>query len=308
MKTKQKLIKILVCDDDQADRKLVRTYLHQIDDREIVLLEAGRSAEIQKALGKGRVNLVLMDVQMPEKSGMEWLAEIVEKQTAPVVMLTGSGSEEVAVQAIQNGAVGYLPKASLSKDKLTKTIDDALHKWEQAQQARADKEELEKLANVDALTGLPNRRAILHRLDEQIKHAKRYSEELGLLMLDIDHFKKVNDLYGHLIGDDVLEEVAKLVRQNIRDVDTAGRYGGEEFIIVLPKAGVSSALAVAERIRKVIEAAEMKDSEGNEFSVTVSQGLSVYKRGEDEHSLLSRADDTLYRAKENGRNRVETST
>jgi len=304
---KQSLLKILVCDDDPADRKLVRAYLKQVTGRKIVLLEAGQMAEIQNALGKGRIDLVLMDIQMPEKSGMEWLAEIVEKQIAPVVMLTGSGSEEVAVQALQEGAVGYLPKSSLSTEKLATTIDAALEKWKQIQQGKANQEELERLANFDSLTELYNRRAILRKLDEQIKHVKRYKDEPSLLMLDIDHFKKVNDRYGHLIGDEVLVEVATLIRRNIRNTDTAGRYGGEEFIIILPKTDLASALDAAERIRKVVEAAEMKDSEGNVFGITVSQGLSSYKPGEDEHTLISRADDALYRVKENGRNRVEIS-
>jgi len=301
------LLKILVCDDDPADRKLVRTYLRQMTDREIVLLEAGQIAEIQNALDKGRVDLVLMDIQMPEKSGMEWLAEIVEKETAPVIMMTGSGSEEIAVRSLQEGAVGYLPKSSLSRENLMKTIDAALEKWRRMQQGKADQEKLERLANFDLLTGLENRRAILRRLEEQIKHANRYKEELSLIMLDLDHFKEVNDHYGHLTGDDVLESVATLVRQSIRDTDTAGRYGGEEFIIVLPKTDLPTALYVAERIREAIAAAEMRDSEGNVFSITVSQGLSSYEPGEDEHSLISRADVALYRAKEGGRNRVETS-
>jgi len=133
LKAKQSLLKILVCDDDPADRKLVRAYLQQIESREIVLLEAGQRAEIQNALDKGRIDLVFMDIQMLEKSGMEWLAEIVEKQTAPVVMLTGSGSEEVAVQSLQEGAVGYLPKSKLSTEKLVETIDDALKRWRQIQ-------------------------------------------------------------------------------------------------------------------------------------------------------------------------------
>jgi len=277
-------------------------------DREIVLLEAGQRAEIQDALDKGRVDLVLMDIQMPEKSGMEWLAEIVEKQTAPVVMLTGSGSEEIAVQSIQEGAAGYLPKSNLSKENLRSTIDAALEKWRRMQQGKADLEELERLANFDSLTRLENRRAILRRLEDQIKHASRYKEELSVIMLDIDHFKNVNDHYGHLTGDDVLENVATLVRQVIRDPDTAGRCGGEEFVIILPKTNLSTALYVAERVREAIESAEMKAPEGDVFTITVSQGLSSYEPGEDEHSLISRADGALYRAKESGRNRVETSS
>jgi len=307
LKANQSLLKILVCDDDPADRKLVRAYLQQIDSREIVLLEAGQRAEIQNALDKGRIDLVFMDIQMPEKSGMEWLAEIVEKQTAPVVMLTGSGSEEVAVQSLQKGAVGYLPKSKLSTEKLAETIDDAMKRWRQIQQGRANQEELERLANIDSLTGLLNRGAILRKLSEQMKHAKRYRDELSLSLLDIDHFKKVNDQYGHLTGDDVLEQVAILMWQNIRDADIIGRYGGEEFIIILPRTGLSSAPNVAERVRKMIEVSKMKDSEGNMFGITVSQGISIYKLGEDEHSLISRADNALYKAKGNGRNRVETS-
>lgn len=124
--------------------------------------------------------------------------------------------------------------------------------------------------------------------------------------MDIDYFKKVNDQYGHLVGDEVLEKVAKLVREDVRIADSAGRYGGEEFVVVLPKTQLSSAVIVAERIREIIEATEKTASEGKVFSVTVRQGLSGYRAGDDKDSLISRADEALYRAKETGRNRVET--
>jgi len=305
--TGQSLLKILICDDDQADRKLVRTYLQQVTGREVVLLEAGQTEEIQNALDKGRIDLVLMDNQMPGKSGMDWLSEIAKRQLAPVVMLTGSGTEEVAVEALQEGAVGYLSKNNLSQEKLVDTIDAALDKWTQLQQARADKKELERLANSDSLTGLYNRQAILDKLGELINRAKRYQENFSLSMVDVDLFRRVNDQYGHLTGDEVLEKIATLIRRNIRDTDVAGRYGGEEFIILLPLADLSSALVVAERIRSVIESADMKDSGGNVFAVTVSQGLSSWEPDEDAHSLISRTDEALYKAKENGRNRVQIS-
>jgi two-component system cell cycle response regulator len=307
LETGQPLLKILICDDDLADRKLVRTYLQQVTGREVVLLEASQTEEIQNALDKGRIDLVLMDNQMPEKSGMDWLPEIAKRQLAPVVMLTGFGNEEVAVQALQEGAVGYLSKNNLSQEKLVNTIDAALDKWTQLRQARADREELERLANFDPLTGLYNRQAILGKLRELINRAKRYKEDFSLSMLDIDHFKKVNDRYGHLTGDEVLEKIAALIHRNIRDTDIAGRYGGEEFIIILPLADLSSAMVVTERVRNIIENAEMKDSAGNVFVITVSQGLSSWEQGEDAYSLISRADEALYKAKENGRNRVEIS-
>jgi two-component system cell cycle response regulator len=304
-KIKQPLIKILICDDDPADRKLVRTYLQRITDREIVLLEAGHTEEIQNALDKGRIDLVLMDNQMPGKSGMEWLAEIVKKQLAPVVMLTGSGTEEIAAQAFQEGAVGYLPKGTLSREKLKNIIDAALDKWMRLQQAMADKEKLERLATFDSLTGLYNRRAVLGRLGELINFANRYKEDFSLSMLDIDHFKMVNDSYGHLTGDEVLARIATLIHRNVRDTDIVGRYGGEEFIIILPKTNLSSSWVVAERLRSIIEKAEMKDSAGNVFTITVSQGLAGWERDEDAASLISRADEALYKAKGKGRNRVQ---
>lgn len=305
MEAKQSLLKVLICDDDPADLKLVRAHLRQIDDREIALLEARDKAQIQSALDKGSIDVILMDIQMPEKSGTEWLREIVERQLAPVVMLTGHGSEEVAVQSLKWGAVDYLSKNRLSTETLAEAIDDAILNWRQMQQSKADQEDLERMANSDALTKLHNKQSILRTLDEQMKHAKRYQEPLGVIMLDIDHFREVNNQYGHIIGDDVLEKIAYLVRHTIRDADIAGRYGGEEFLIVLPQTDLSSAMEVAERIRKTIETAEMTDSQGSVFGITVSQGLASYRPDEAQRSCISRADKALYEAKAKGRNRVE---
>lgn len=303
----ESLLRILICDDDPADRKLIRTYLRRMNSREIVMLEAGQANDIQSILGKHRVDLIFMDIQMPDKSGLQWLEEIVAGSIAPVVMLTGSGDEEIAVKSIQEGAVGYLPKSRLSPDKLKETIDSALLKWRTVQQGKANQEELERLVNHDSLTGLYNRRAILRLLDEQISYSKRYKEKFSVSMLDIDHFKKVNDSYGHLAGDDVLEKIAGLLLQQIRGTDFTGRYGGEEFILVLPRTDLPSAVVIADRIRKTIESCDMQAPDGGIFHVTVSQGISVYNSGESRDSLIERADEALYKAKDNGRNRIETS-
>ncbi len=306
MAEEQTLFKVLICDDDSQDRKLIQTYLQQQTDREIVVLEAGQTADIQSALERGSVDLVLMDIEMPERSGMEWLKEIVQDQVAPVVMLTGYGNEEIAAQSIQMGAVGYLPKSGLSSEKLLNAVNDALRKWRESRLVRASEQELERLANIDSLTGLLNRRAILGRLEELIKHARRYGEKLSVSMLDIDHFKRINDTYGHLSGDQTLERIAQLLRIRTRDSDMVGRYGGDEFMIILSKTDLLSALPAAERVRKRIEVAKITDVKGNVFSITVSQGLTSYKPGDDTYSIISRADIALYQAKEKGRNRVET--
>jgi len=285
-KTRQPLIKILVYDDDPADRELICTCLQQITGREIVLLAAGHTQEIQNALDKG-------------------IAEISKRQLAPVVMLTKSETEEVATQAFREEALGYLPKGSLSLDKLSNTINVALDKWTRLQQAKADRKKLERLATFDLLTGLYNRQAILAKLHELINLANRYKEDFSLILLDIDHFRKVNDRHGHLTGDEVLERTAASIRGNIRDTDIAGRYGGEEFIIVLPRTDLASSWVAAERLRSIVEKTEMKDSAGNVFAVTVSQGLVSWERTDDAASLISRADEALRKAKEKGRNRVQ---
>ncbi|MFH1437396.1 MAG: diguanylate cyclase, partial [Pseudomonadota bacterium] len=281
LETEKKLLKILVCDDDPADRKLARVYLQQIKGREIVMLEAGESSEIAGALEKGRIDLVLMDIQMPEKSGMEWLKDIVEKKIAPVVIMTGSGDEELAVQALQEGAMGYLPKGRISTERLESTIDEALKRWGSMQQSLADWDQLEQLAFFDPLTKILNRRAVLRKLEEQVNSVRRYGEGLSLVMLDIDHFKKVNDSCGHLTGDEVLAGVASLLRGSIRVTDFAGRYGGEEFIVVLTRTRLDGALVVAHRLRKIVDEARTRDCDGNDIQVTASLGLTEYRQGDD---------------------------
>jgi diguanylate cyclase (GGDEF)-like protein len=157
----------------------------------------------------------------------------------------------------------------------------------------------------DSLTELYNRQGILDNLHELIDKAFRYKQDLSVNILDIDHFKGVNDRYGEYTGDAVLENVAKIIYRNIRASDTVGRYGGDQFLIILPRANLYSAKISAERIRNTIENAEMKDTDDKVFTVTVSQGLSGWEQGEDARSLISRAEEALLKAKENGRNRVE---
>jgi len=174
----------------------------------------------------------------------------------------------------------------------------------QMKRARA---ELEHLAHFDTLTGLLNRRAILAKLDEWLRHSKRYEVPLSIAMVDIDHFKQVNDLHGHLVGDRVLADTADALRKSVRLTDYVGRYGGEEFLLILPQTDATGALAVAERARSLVMGTTMVDSEGGTLSVTVSIGVAEWCGGDDEDVLVSRADAALYRAKGAGRNRVETA-
>lgn len=157
----------------------------------------------------------------------------------------------------------------------------------------------------DSLTELLSRQGVIDKLLELIALSERYKQNLSLSLLDIDNLNKVNERYGQFIGDAVLENVARIIHQNIRGSDIAGRYGDDEFVIVLPRSNLYAANVTAERIRNTIQEAGMKDADGKAFTVTVSQGLATWEQGENSQSLLSRAEENLIKAKKNGRNRVE---
>jgi diguanylate cyclase (GGDEF)-like protein len=165
-------------------------------------------------------------------------------------------------------------------------------------------EEVERLAITDSLTGLFNHRHLFELAGREFQRARRYQLPLSVMMVDIDEFKRVNDTYGHAAGDQVLQGVAECCRKELREVDVIGRYGGDEFVALLPETGLSAACQVAERLRKSI-AERTLDTKAGRITVTVSLGVAVL---DDEHltpeSLLDRADQALYVAKQNGRNRV----
>ncbi len=166
---------------------------------------------------------------------------------------------------------------------------------------------LERLAYHDTLTGLLNRLSILQKLDEWLQHVRRYNSRLAVAMVDIDHFKQVNDLHGHRIGDRVLVDLANVMSRSIRKTDFIGRYGGEEFLIIMPRTDVAGAAIMAERLRAAVEGTPMHGADGTRFSTTVSVGVAEYCDGDDEDLIISRADAALYRAKDLGRNKVRVS-
>ena len=172
------------------------------------------------------------------------------------------------------------------------------------QQLLARNQELLQMATTDLLTGLSNRRAILQQANTEIRRASRYQKDLAVLMLDIDHFKQINDQHGHGAGDKVLIEFAGLCLQSIRETDLAGRYGGEEFFILLPEIDLATAILSADRIRMAVAAYPFRLNDGNSINVTCSIGIAMYRPEQDNlDKLLLRADQALYQAKRQGRNR-----
>ena len=167
-------------------------------------------------------------------------------------------------------------------------------------------QEMAYLASHDSLTGLINRHELMKRLESDLDRAARYTQPLGLLLLDVDHFKPINDNYGHKSGDQVLQRLGTLLRDNIRTVDYAARYGGEEMVIVLPEIELDEACDLAERLRLLIEQSPLFDSAAAEQRVTVSIGVASFpSHGSNSETLLQAADEAMYRAKQRGRNQVE---
>jgi len=171
----------------------------------------------------------------------------------------------------------------------------------------AQNAELERLATTDSLTGLANRRRLFDALEQEVYRAQRYGIALSLIMFDIDHFKRINDNWGHATGDWVLRQIAQETRELLRKTDQAGRYGGEEFVVVLPETDLSEALLLAQRLGQRISETAITPEHDAPMSVTVSMGVAALVVDETGEELIHRADQALYRAKQQGRNRVETA-
>ncbi|MCS6874116.1 MAG: GGDEF domain-containing protein [Pyrinomonadaceae bacterium] len=164
-------------------------------------------------------------------------------------------------------------------------------------------EKLKMESITDPLTGIFNRRYLFRRLDEEVRKVKRYSSALSLVLFDIDHFKEVNDKYGHLVGDKVLVEVCRVIQENVRRTDFVARYGGEEICVLMPNTKLAKAKSVAERIRGKIEQSQIGIG-GSSLNVTLSAGVASFSESDSIEDLIRKADANLYRAKEAGRNRV----
>ena len=252
-----------------------------------------------KLLTEHRPDLILLDIVMPGLSGFETCARIQavrENLDIPVIFLSAKKDEKTIIESFIYGGIDYVIKPFNSPELLAR-VNTHL-------QLKAAKEKLNTLAFTDELTGLFNRRKFMEALDLETSRAKRYSENLSFIMIDIDLFKEINDKLGHEIGDRALIRFSKIIQSGLRESDVAGRLGGEEFGIILPKTNLEQAAVVGERIRSSIE----KESALPEEKIphfTASFGISQYKpESENPSHFIQEADTALYSSKEAGRNRV----
>jgi diguanylate cyclase (GGDEF)-like protein len=304
--------RILLVEDNKLQARFIKDFLES-KGYDILLVENGTSAI--KTAKTTPVDLILLDLVLPDISGNEvcrWLTHNPDTKDIPIIILTAKTDISERVAVLEAGAHDYLPKpfdeaelnARIYAALRTKALQDEL-KQRNKQLIELTKK-LELMAITDPLTGIYNRRHFEKIVKTEFSKAVRYKHPLSCLMIDVDHFKRINDRYGHDAGDSVLREVTELMSSSLREIDVLARWGGEEFIILLPNTMGDNARPVAERILKNISSHKFAKLPDNE-TVTVSIGVAVTDRDiKNWEKLIKQADDALYRAKARGRNRVES--
>jgi two-component system cell cycle response regulator len=295
---------ILIVEDDEIAAKICEQILGTAGFETII---AATAQEAEDLLNKTAPDLILLDLMLPDRSGLELLGILrrePEFENVPIIITSAIADLEMRVKGIDSGADDYLVKPVNSLE-LVARVKSNIHKYEVQQRLKRNADKLFILSMTDQLTGLYNRQYLKTVLEREIAASKRYGAVFSLLLLDIDHFKDINDVCGHLAGDSVLRELGQLLPGSIREIDVAARYGGDEFIVLLINSAADAAVAVAEKLRQSVECfgfAHVKD-----MSVTISIGVTEGHVTDDGlESVLKRADEALYAAKRNGRNRVAT--
>jgi two-component system cell cycle response regulator len=303
--------KLLLVEDSEAQGAHIRATLER-QGYEVIWAQSG--IEGLKLARSDRPDLIVLDVVMQDMDGLavcRWLKMSAESRDIPIIMLTVRGELQERVEGLNIGADDYLPKP-FADEELDARIFAALRVKLAERELKKRNAELqgmlhhvEALAITDPLTGLFNRRRFDDVLKREFAITKRYTTPLTCLMVDVDHFKRINDLYGHDAGDRVLCGVASRLSQRLREVDTAARFGGEEFAILLPQTPKQGAMIVAERIAAVVRREHFEFVDGS-ASVTVSVGVAESRdvSGNAPESLVKAADSALYLAKSRGRDQV----
>lgn len=288
------MIKVILIEDNDIDAQLTQDLLSEWSTEEFQITRVKTLREGLTLLSRDRFDAVLLDLSLPDAFGLPTVRQVhATSPTIPVVVLSGVSDQSLALQAVQQGAQDYLVKGQGHPELLARAVRYAIER-------KRTEERLTYLAQYDHLTGLVNRSLFRDRLVQAMARSKRLQQPIGLMLLDLDRFKAVNDTFGHGMGDELLKAVSERLKTCVREVDTVARMGGDEFTIILE--GVSSEqniLAVATRITESI--ATPFELKGHPISVAVSIGITTYPH--DDHpvdELLKHADMAMYQAKQQG--------
>lgn len=298
---------VLVVDDAFEDREILKRYLKKLEKFNCEFSEAKNVEEALQAIRLNPPDLMFVDFNMPGATGLELLDKIGRKRSFefPVIMLTGEGNENVAVSAMKSGVVDYLIKDKIGPDSIRVAVIGAMDRFTMEKTIEAQRRQLEVAARTDGLTGLWNRRYFDEQLEMELERAQRYGLMLSLAMADLDHFKDVNDNYGHLVGDSVLMGFGDTLKQGLRLSDFAARFGGEEFCMIMPNIDTYDASLAVCRLAATVRNRPFRNDKGGDFSITASFGIVMTTgRHTSTQSIIDDADKALYTAKEQGRDRV----
>lgn len=303
--------RVLVVEDSAAQAD----WLGKVLAREGYQVQVARDgSEAIRRVRSDPPDLVLLDMILPDMDGLEVLRILkagTDGEFVPIILLSVKADLDSRVAGLRIGADDFLAKPFADAEIQARSA--AMLRIKSLQdQLRAAKAQLEKLSVTDGLTGLYNHRHFEERLHEEFRRGHRYSDPVALIMLDLDHFKSINDRFGHPFGDRVLRGTAELLSTSIRDPDICARYGGEEFAIILPKAQLQGALVVAERIHREMGRksypvhSDPPGAQGADVRVTASLGIAFYPSREvtTPEALVKFADEALYRAKSEGRDAI----
>jgi diguanylate cyclase (GGDEF)-like protein len=297
----------LIAEDDPVSRRLLEVTLRKWG-YEVISCPDGTTAW-QTLQHPNTPSLAILDWMMPGMDGLQVCREVRQQGAEPyiyVLLLTAKSQKTDIIAGLEAGADDYLTKP-FDANELRMRLRAGRRILDLQAELILVREALREQATHDALTHLWNRATIYEILQRELDRVRRTDVTLSLILVDIDYFKRINDTYGHLVGDAVLRETAHCMKTVLRPYDDIGRYGGEEFLLVLPECDTSGAMTLAERLRTTIATKALTLAEGM-TPLTISLGVATSNLAQETEALISAADAALYRAKNNGRNRVELAT
>lgn len=295
---------ILIVDDDDGVRESMNEFISLSGFNSFVAESAEDAVE---TLGKNTIHVVITDIMLPGMSGLELTALIKKEYDSDIIVMTGFSDNYSYEEAINVGASDFVIKPIRLAELLLR-LKRVLKERALTQERERMMEKLQNLAITDGLTKLHNSRSFYSQLEVEVDRYNRYKHPLALILMDIDHFKQYNDSYGHLEGDKALVRISQLIKSCLRKLDSAYRYGGEEFTVILPDTSCGKARTVAQRIRTVIKSEKFMPQSEKKVNITISLGVTEYYPGEQLSEFIQRTDKAMYLSKQKGRNKVTTIT
>jgi diguanylate cyclase (GGDEF)-like protein len=295
--------KILIVEDDAVVAKLIYEFLSRSGYQAIITHSAEDAEEV---LREEEIHIILTDVKLPGIDGITFTKNVKKQHNLDVIVTTGYSSEYFYEDAINNGASDLIFKP-IRLNELMLRINRVIRERSLINERDKMIERLKKLSIRDPLTELYNSRHFYAQLDDEIHRSERYLHPLSLIFIDIDHFKAINDTYGHMVGDQALLLIATKIQTSLRSQDTAYRFAGDEFTIILPETTSDNAKFVADRIRSEMEKESLVILEQEIAKITLSLGIAEFQRNEKREQFVHRADVTMYEAKKRGGNTVAVS-